>query len=172
MANLPTTGADTLRPAVLLILALSALPGCRDAEAAPRHEEAVAQVFAAFQRAVLDGNRNAFFNLVTPDLLEVAEHIDLAAIAKGRSEPLPVLGIERQTASMWHVVVADPVAPKHESTSGSFVVVRHGGKLLVDLVATAAATSGVVRHGADLETGSFELRDAKTMPGLNLGQPR
>jgi hypothetical protein len=150
-----------------LVFAAALAPACGETETRPDPEiAAVDAVFRRFQDAVLERDRDAFFGLVTPEILEVADKIDLEGMAAGRSAPLDVQGITAAGPARWHVSVLDHDAAAADPEPATFVVVRHGGRLLVDLVETAAATGGIERHGRQLDEASLELEEQKDLPGV------
>lgn len=122
------------RPLTLLLL-LSCCAG--DA----REPDEVRRLFLAFQDALMRADCEALRPLLTPESRRVLAELPLQR-ARGK-QLLEVTGIRGQH-SRYVVDVRDPNAG---GSPGHFVIVREGGELLVDLVATVTGQNRMVRHG-------------------------
>jgi hypothetical protein len=121
----------------LAIGALACLAACaRDAGAA----DAVLATFARFQDALFAGDVAALRALVTAESAPAVDAIPFDRVRE--QQPLQALCATDERGS-WFVHVHDPNAGRSgcESADGVYVVVRENGRLVVDLIATAAMHS-------------------------------
>jgi hypothetical protein len=93
--------------------------------------------FVAFEQALRAGDAATCRTLLTRDSAVALDEIPWSAIAG--KQPLTVVGV-RQLASEFRIDVRDP---NHGDAAGQYVVVREHGRLVVDLVATAALTAEI-----------------------------
>jgi hypothetical protein len=93
--------------------------------------------FVAFEQALRAGDEATCRTLLTRDSAVALDEIPWSAIAA--KQPLAVVGV-RQLASEFRVDVRDP---NLGDTPGQYVVVREHGRMVVDLVATAALTAEI-----------------------------
>ncbi len=117
-----------MRPPHLLLALLSALLPA----ACSSPEGDAERVFAAFQDALFGGDRRALAALLARDSLQALESLPLDR-AKGKQR-LVVTGVTPHPPE-WHIAIRDP---NEQGKSGTFVVVREEGRLVVDLVRTTA----------------------------------
>lgn len=113
-----------------MILVATLAAGCGDAER--EAERAAERTFAEFQRALFAGDRAALRAGVTEESRPAIDGLPLAEL--GVREPLRITGA-RDACGSWHVGVTDP---GDGDAPGTYVVVRENGKLVVDLIASAA----------------------------------
>ncbi|MEY4674449.1 MAG: hypothetical protein RL148_2233 [Planctomycetota bacterium] len=114
----------------LAIGTLVLLASCTDDRSA--QSKLAASTFSRFQKALQLGNRELVRTMLTSESTPVLDGIDWAAVAK--QPPLDVRGARFVDNEFW-VEVHDPETPDSVSR---FVLVRENGRMVVDLVASAA----------------------------------
>lgn len=132
-------------------LSLLTLAGCADDTAT----KAAMATFDSFQDAVFARNAGAARDLVTGESRQVIDAMPWMEVTS-RDRLIPVESIDQR--GCYHIEVRDP---NEDNALGYYVVVRERGKLVVDLVATAALAA---RPGpASTEPPQFELQDLKAI---------
>ncbi len=101
----------------------------------------VRPLFATFQQALLDGDREALRPLLTTESRQFLADLPLER-SRGK-QPLRVTAVHG-ARSRYVVEVLDP---NRDDAPGHFIVVREAGELRVDLVATVTGQQQTVRHG-------------------------
>jgi len=117
--------------AALLLPLLAAACG-EDRDLAPARA-----AFVAFEQALRAGDENACRALLTRDSAVALAEIPWAAVRA--KQPLAVIGA-RRVGGEFRVDVRDPNAG---GAAGEYVIVREYGRMVVDLIATAALTAEV-----------------------------
>lgn len=116
------------RASPLAIAATALLAACG---AAAAERDALA-AFEHFQTALFAGDAAALLPLVTRESRDAVAGLPLGRVAG--QQPLVAVGCQRQGNEHW-VTVRDPNQGDHRSV---FVVAREDGRLVIDLLATAA----------------------------------
>lgn len=115
-----------------LLLPLLATACGEDRDLAPARA-----AFVAFEQALRAGDESACRGLMTRDSAVALAEIPWAQVQA--KQPLVVLGA-RRVGSEFRVDVRDPNAG---NAAGEYIVVREYGRMVVDLIATAALTAEV-----------------------------
>lgn len=118
------------------------LPACSETAA---ETTAAVRTFEAFQEALFGADRPALRRLVTDSSRPAIDDLPFDDLES--KEPLQVLGAERDGADFL-VRVTDP---NRGGEPGTYVVVRQGGRLRVDLLATTALHHEEVPYGDGTE---------------------
>ncbi|MCB9878004.1 MAG: hypothetical protein H6835_10425 [Planctomycetes bacterium] len=131
-----------------LLLLAATLTACNGDRAAARCDAAI-RAFESFQQALQQRDERACRELLTAESRAVLEQLPWDRVAN--RHPLQVLGAV-QDDWRFHVRVLDP---NENGARGEFVVVRERGRLVVDLVASAAvAARPVERSGGAVEASA------------------
>jgi hypothetical protein len=118
-------------------LLLTCLPACSEGTAA---DKAAIMTFERFQAAMFARDAASLRALVTVESRDVIAQLPLDRL--DGQQPLVAIGCEPQGTEQW-ITVRDPNQQDHRST---FVVVRENGRLVVDLLATAAHQAEYTPH--------------------------
>jgi hypothetical protein len=110
-----------------------------------REPQQARAVFVAFEQALRAGDEGACRELLTRDSAVALAEIPWAAVKQ--KQPLAVLGA-RRFANEFRIDVSDPNAG---GGKGEYVVVREHGRLVVDLVASAALTAEIRENPASAD---------------------
>lgn len=132
-------------------LSLLPLTGCAD----DRATQAAMATFDNFQDAVFARDASAARGLVTGESRQVIDAMPWTEVTS-RDRLIPVESTDQR--GCYHIEVRDP---NDDNALGYYVVVRERGKLVVDLVATAALAT---RPGpASTEPPQFELQELQAI---------
>ena len=124
--------------------------------------EAAMATFDRFQDAVFARDASAARDLVTGESRQVIDAMPWVEVTS-RDRLIPVESIDQR--GCYHIAVRDP---NDNHALGFYVVVRERGKLVVDLVASAALAA---RPGpASTGQPQFELQDLKAIDSDQIGQ--
>lgn len=139
-----------MKPAIPLGigLMLAVLAACSEGSAA---DKAAIAAFDRFQAAMFGRDATALRTMVTEESREVIAQLPLDRL--DGQEPLVAIGCEPQGAEQW-ITVRDPNQGDHRST---FVIVRENGRLVVDLLATAAHQAEYTPHHGPQEVEPRQL---------------
>lgn len=110
-----------------------------------REPQQARAVFAAFEQALRAGDEDACRELLTRDSAVALAEIPWGAMKQ--KQPLAVLGA-RRLGSEFRIDVRDPNAG---GSAGEYIVVREHGRLVVDLVASAALTAEIRENPASAD---------------------
>lgn len=131
-----------------ILLLAATLAGCSGDRTAARCDAAI-RAFESFQQALQQRDEGACRELLTEESRAALEQMPWDRVAA--RQPLQVLGAT-QDDWRFHLRVIDP---NENGARGEFVVVRERGKLVVDLLASAAAAARPVeRSGGPVEASA------------------
>ncbi|MGE3175380.1 MAG: hypothetical protein AB7O97_22335 [Planctomycetota bacterium] len=130
-----------MRTRTALAIGLGLLAGCRGDD---RSAQALA-TFERFQQALFAADAGAVRSLVTRESAAAVDGLPWDALR--RRQPLMAVEATDMRGS-YHVAVRDP---NDDGAAGTYVVVREHGRMVVDLVETAALTATVVEAAGGAE---------------------
>jgi hypothetical protein len=162
----PADQSDMNAATCLAIGILLTVTAACDGGAAAAEKEAV-RTFEQFQQALVTGDQGACAHLLTRESQPAVAQMPWERLR--HEKPLRILGTTREGFEYW-IRVADPNQGDRESC---YVVVREYGKLVVDLLATAAHNVTFVPHQGppDFQPTTLTPAELERVRRMQLDQP-